>query len=174
MCGGKTTYKGVNPSNLHAVLSKLEKTACKIRIKDDIITVTANKRPESLGKIETAVFPGVPTDMQPELLALQTISNGSCMIVENLFESRYKHVPELIKMGADIHLRDRIAFVNGVKKLYGADVVGCDLRGAASLALAGMAAEGYTTLDNAQFIDRGYLNFADEFAKLGADIKRIE
>lgn len=174
MCGGKTTIKGANPNFLHAVISKLDKTACKIGVKNDIITVTANKRPDSLGKIETAVFPGVPTDLQPQLLALQTISNGSCMIVENLFESRYKHVPELKKMGADIHLKDRIAFVNGVKTLYGADVTGYDLRGAATLAIAGMAAEGYTTLENAEYIDRGYVNFAEEFSKLGADIKKIE
>ena len=174
MCGGKTAIKGVKPNFLHSVISKLDKTACKIVLKNDIITVTANKRPDSLGKIETAVFPGVPTDLQPQLLALQTISNGSCMIVENLFESRYKHVPELKKMGADIHLKDRIAFVNGVKTLYGADVTGYDLRGTATLALAGMVAEGYTTLENAEYIDRGYIDFAGEMSKLGADIKRIE
>ena len=174
MCGGKVCLKGVNSDHLHTLISKFEKSACKIKVKNDSIIVTASTRPKSLSKIETAIYPGVPTDMQAQLMALQTISKGDCIIIENLFESRYKHVPELIKMGADIQLKDRVAFVKGVKKLYGADVCGGDLRGTVALALAGLSAEGYTTLDKAEFIDRGYVNFVGEMQKLGADLKRIE
>lgn len=173
MCGGDVTLKGVKPEYLHSVISKLDKTACKIKINGDKITVSASKRPKSIRKIETAVYPGVPTDLQAQLLSLQTISEGSSIIVENLFESRYKHVPELLKMGADIKLKDRVAFVNGVKTLYGADVVGGDLRGTVALVLAGLSAEGYTTVDKCEYIDRGHTDIVKELSSLGAELKRL-
>ncbi len=173
MCGGKTTLIGVKPEYLHSVISKLDKSACKIEIKDDRITVTAESRPKSLGRIETAVYPGIPTDLQAQLLALQTISEGHSIVVENVFECRYKHVPELIKMGADIKLKDRVALINGRKTLFGADVVGGDLRGSVALVLAGLSAEGYTTIDKCEYIDRGHEDIVKELSILGAEIKRI-
>ena len=173
MCGGDITIKNVNPNHNIALITKIDKYACKIDCFDDKIRVIADGRPKSLGRIETQAYPGMPTDLQSQILALQTISKGSCLIVENLFETRFKHVPELIKMGADIHLRDRIAFVTGKEKLYGADVVGMDLRGTASLTLAGLVAEGYTTVYNVHHLDRGYDCFEKALQNLGADIKRI-
>lgn len=173
MCGGKTTFKGVKSEHLQSVISKLDKSACKIETKNDIITVTADRRPKSLGKIETAVYPGLPTDLQAQLLALQTISEGHSIVVENVFECRFKHVPELIKMGADIKLRDRVAMINGKKTLFGADVVGGDLRGSVALVLAGLAAEGYTTIDKCEYIDRGHEDIVKELSLLGAEIRRI-
>ena len=173
MCGGDVTLKGVKGEHLGALIDKLGQTACNIECKNDKIRVKAEGRMAALGKIETSVYPGLPTDLQAQILALQTISDGSSMICENVFESRFKHVPELIKMGADIHVKDRVAFVRGVKKLYGASVTGMELRGTASLVLAGLVAEGYTTVSGVRHIDRGYSAIESELSSLGADIRRV-
>ena len=142
--------------------------------KDDSIRVTSNKRLSTFGNIETLPYPGFPTDLQPQSLALQTTSNGTCVIVENLFETRLKHVSELLKMGANITTRDRVAIVTGVDKLFGAEVVASDLRAVASLILAGMMAEGKTIIQNAHYVDRGYEKIEEVFSSLGADIKRTK
>jgi len=170
MCGGKVAFRSICPDFLSSVLSKLD---CKIQFKKNGFIIQSDSRPKSISKIETAVYPGIPTDLQAQLMALQCISDGTSVITENLFESRYKHVPELIKMGADIIVKDRVAIIKGVSKLYGAEVNGADLRGTSALILAGLVAEGYTTVNNLQFIDRGYENIESELANLGADIKRL-
>ncbi len=174
MCGGDVLIKGVNFHYLQAIVDKLDKTACLISHKNDKIRVISDGKPKAFGKIETAVYPGVPTDLQAQLMALATICEGSSMIVENVFESRFKHVPELIKMGADIHVKDRVSVVHGVKHLYGAPVTGLELRGTASLVLAGLVAEGYTIVSGVKHIDRGYHRIEEELSGLGADIRRIE
>lgn len=175
MCGGDVQFCGVKTAHLRALIDKLDKSACTIYAKNDKIRVSRNSfRPLSLGKIETSVYPGLPTDLQAQLLALSTISEGTSMIVENVFESRFKHVPELIKMGADVHVCDRVAVVRGVPKLYGASVTGMELRGTASLVLAGLVAEGYTTVSGTKHVDRGYHHIEDDLTLLGADIKRID
>ena len=174
MCGGDVTLCGAKPEHLASLIDKLDKTACLIEAKGDKIRVQASGRPLSLGKIETSVYPGLPTDLQAQILALQTISEGSSIICENVFESRFKHVPELIKMGANVAIKDRVAFVRGVPKLYGAAVTGLELRGTAALVLAGLVAEGYTTVSGARHIDRGYHKIEDELSSLGADIQRVE
>ena len=110
--------------------------------------------------------------MQNQVLTLQTISKGTSVIVENLYESRFKICNELFKMGADITLKDRMAIIKGVNKLYGANVVASDLRGGAGLVLAGLVAEGYTTIEDIYHIDRGYLSIEEDFCKLNAEIKR--
>lgn len=173
ICGGKVTLNGAKSEHLQTLISKLDKSACQIRCNNDKITVEAKERPLALGKIETAVYPGLPTDLQAQILALQTISDGQSIVIENVFESRFKHVPELIKMGADIKLKDRVAMINGVQKLYGADVVGRDLRGTVALILAGLGAEGYTTVENSEFADRGHKDIVKELSLLGAEIKRL-
>lgn len=174
MCGGDVTIKGVKANHLASLIDKLDKTACSIVVKNDKIRVQATNRPMAIGKIETSVYPGLPTDLQAQILALQTISQGSSIVCENVFESRFKHIPELVKMGADVHIKDRVAFVRGVEKLYGASVTGMELRGTASLILAGLVAEGYTTVSGSKHIDRGYRKIEDELASLGADIKRVQ
>lgn len=175
MCGGDVRICGAKSSHLRALIDKLDKSACLISAKNDKIRVTRKSfRPLSLGKIETSVYPGLPTDLQAQMLALSAISDGTSMIVENVFESRFKQVPELIKMGADVHLCDRVAVVRGVPKLYGASVTGMELRGTASLVLAGLVAEGYTTVSGTKHIDRGYCHIEDDLSLLGADIKRID
>ncbi len=174
MCGGKVVLKNAIASHNSALLSKLSKTSCKIESKDDIIKIEGFSRPRSFGEIETSVYPGFPTDLQAQMTALASISDGYGLIIENLFEARSKHVGELLKMGADIKSRNGITIINGREKLYGADVSAPDLRGGASLVLAGLKAEGYTTIDNIKLIDRGYYKMEEKLNMLGCDIKRLE
>ena len=134
----------------------------------------AKGRLESIGEIETAVYPGFPTDLQPQMMALASISKGYSLFVENLFESRFHHVPELIKMNADIRFKSKVCVVSGREKLYGAEVNAHDLRGGMALVMAGLVAEGYTTISGINFIDRGYYHLEENLAMLGADIKRME
>ena len=135
--------------------------------------ISSSGRPSSFGEIETSAYPGFPTDLQAQMTALASISKGYSLISENVFESRFKHIGELKKMGADIRSKNGICIVNGMKKLFGADVSCPDLRGGASLVLAGLVAEGYTTIDNIDLIDRGYFKLEKKLKSLGADIKRI-
>ncbi len=174
MCGGNVTIKEANASHNSALLAKLKKTACQIDIKDDIIRVESQSRLGNIGEIETAVYPGFPTDLQAPMTALAAVSEGYSLIIENLFESRSKHVGELLKMGCDIKTRNGITIVNGKEKLYGADVSAPDLRGGAALVLAGLYAEGYTTIDNIKLIDRGYYKMEEKLQSLGCQISRLE
>lgn len=173
MAGGKMAIKNFKLKHNMALIEKLKESSCKFSIKNDILTLVADRRLKSISKIETSPYPGFPTDLQAQMLALQTISQGHSVIVENMFETRFKHVPELIKMGAKITIKDKTAIINGTEKLYGADVNAADLRGGAALVLAALASEGYTTINNVNYIDRGYENFEKVLTQLGADIKRI-
>ncbi len=173
MCGGEVTLNGAKTEHLQSLISKLDNNSCKIITKGDKIKVTSSGRLNSIAKIETMPYPGFPTDLQPQIMALQTISKGTSLIVENLFETRFKHTGELIKMGADILIEGRSAVVKGVNKLYGAEVVATDLRGGAGLVLAGLVADGYTTITNIGQINRGYESIENDLYSLGADIKRI-
>lgn len=172
MCSGNVELRGVVPEHIYSLIAKLSKTACKIYCKNDKIIVKSKGRLRSLDRIDTMYYPGFPTDMQTQMLALQTISKGTSVIVENIFETRYKTVPEFKKMGADITVRDRTAIVRGVSRLKGAEVCATDLRGGASLVLAGLAAEGITEVKDIYHIDRGYEDMSRVFAELGAKIER--
>ncbi len=174
ICGGKITLNNVNAKHNEALISYLRKSACQFDIKNDKITMKSQGRLKSFGEVETAIYPGVPTDLQAQIMALQCVSEGSCMIVENLFESRFKHVPELIKLGADIRCKGSVCFISGKEKLYGAAVKAKDLRGGAGLVLAGLVAEGYTTIEGIGYIDRGYYKLEEQLRALGADIIREE
>ena len=173
-CGGEVLIKNVETEHICSIISKLRACGCKIEQKDDSIKIVSKGRLKSFKKIQTMPYPGFPTDLQPQTLVLQAVSSGSCIVVENLFETRFKHVPELIKMGADISVQDRTAFVTGVKKLDGAEVNCSDLRAGAALTIAGLAADGTTILHNVSNIDRGYDHLENAFKKLGADIKRVK
>ena len=116
-------------------------------------------------------YPGFPTDMQSLFLAILTVAKGTSIIVENIFENRYKFVPELIRMGAKIAVEGKSAIIKGVRKLYGTNVKATDLRGGAALVLAGLNAKGITNVENIEYILRGYENFEIKLRKLGADIK---
>lgn len=172
MCSGNVELRGVVPEHIYSLIAKLSKTACKIYCKNDKIIVKSKGRLRSLDRIDTMYYPGFPTDMQTQMLALQTVSKGTSVIVENIFETRYKTVPEFKKMGADITVRDRTAIVRGVSRLKGAEVCATDLRGGASLVLAGLAAEGITEVKDIYHIDRGYEDMSRVLAELGAKIER--
>ncbi|MDE7453766.1 MAG: UDP-N-acetylglucosamine 1-carboxyvinyltransferase [Clostridia bacterium] len=173
MCGGKVTVEGACPENISSLLHKLRENGCKISINSDKILLENNRRLSSVKTIETQPYPGFPTDLQAQMTALCGLCGGHSIVTENLFETRFKYVPELRKMGADITVIGRNAFVRGVEKYKGATVVACDLRGGAALVLAGLAAEGRSEVLDISHIDRGYGSFEYKLRNLGADIVRV-
>lgn len=173
-CGGEIELKNVRRESISPVLSKIQNSNCKITYVSDKLFLSSSGKLSAVQKIETAPYPGFPTDMQAQMLATLATAKGTSIIVENLFENRFKHVPELVKMGANITVKDNIAVIVGVESLSGASVTTCDLRGGAALILAGLKAEGYTTINNVHLIDRGYFKIEDDLTRLGAKIKRIK
>ena len=174
MCGGNIRLEGARKEHNLALINKLRQCGVDLKCKDNSIEIVSKNRPKSISIIDTQPYPGFPTDLQNQILAMQTISRGTSVVVENLFESRFKICNELSRMGANITIKDRMAIINGVNKLYGASVVATDLRGGAGLVLAGLTAEGYTTIEDVFHIDRGYLSIEEDLCKLGAEIKRCE
>ena len=172
--GGDVEICNINSANLSNVLKKLVYCGCNIVTKNDRIRLTATNRCKSLKSITTGVYPNFPTDMQSVFLSLMAISKGRCKIFEKLFEGRFKQVPDLVKMGAKIETNCNWVNVLGVEKLSGADVSATDLRAGAGLVLAGLNADGYTTIDNVYYIDRGYDHIERDLSILGAEIERIE
>lgn len=172
MCGGEIAIKNADADNISSLLHKLCEISCKISTKDDKIYIRSGRR-LSPKLVETSPYPGFPTDLQAPMTALACVCDGSTVIVENLFETRFKHVPELIRMGADVTVRGRSAFVRGVGSLKGADVIAGDLRGGAALTLAAISAEGLSTVTDLSHIDRGYSDFEYKLRGLGARIRRV-
>ena len=174
MCGGEIAIKGANADQNQELLLKLCKSACKIKCENDTIILSRKKRLNSFGEIETAGYPAFPTDLQSQMTARASVCNGYSLIIENVFENRNKHIGQLKKMGADLISRAGIIIAKGKEKLYGADVSATDLRCRAALVLAGLKAEGYTTIDNISYIDRGYFKIEDKITALGGNIKRVK
>ncbi len=173
ICGGEVAINGCDAENIASLLHKLRENGCKIRVKNDKIILKGSRFIKSNKKVETSPFPGFPTDLQSQILTLNAVASSTAVIVENLFETRFRLVPELIKMGADITVKDRTAIVRGVKRLTAASVYAEDLRGGAALALAALNAEGISEVNGVGFIDRGYGDFEGKLKKLGAKIKRV-
>ncbi len=172
--GGDMYLKNVIPEHIGSVIANLRDAGCRINVKKNSIHISGPARPKAIDIIRTLPYPGFPTDMQAQMVSLFTIARGTSIIVETVFESRYKHVDELIRMGADIKLEGRIAVIKGVKRLAGASVYARDLRGGAALVLAGLIAEGETLIGGTNYIDRGYENLEGKLAQAGALIRRIE
>lgn len=172
--GGKVTICNILPEYLTPVTKKLAVCGCNISIKSDNITISANGRCNALKSITTGTYPKFPTDMQSVFLSLMTVSKGTCKIHEKLFDGRFKQVPDLIKMGAKIEVSCNSATIHGVQMLSGADVVATDLRAGAGLVVAGLNAEGYTTIEDVFHIDRGYDHIECDLQKLGAEIERVD
>ena len=170
MTGGSIKVKGVNPSHITPVINKLEEAGCKLEVGKSEIKMQAPKRLKAID-IKTMPYPGFPTDMQSIIATMLTTAKGTSMVVENLFENRYKYVPELIRMGAKATTEGKTAVIKGVRKLYGANVKATDLRGGAALVMAGMAAKGNTKIENVEYILRGYEKFDEKLRKLGIDIR---
>lgn len=171
---GNVVLHDVNPSDSTAVISKLREMGCRIETTQNTISLDANTELKSVGKIETMPHPGFPTDMQALIFAVCTVCKGTSVIVESLFENRYRHASELAKMGANAIINDRMAVITG-GKLHGAHVEACDLRGGAALVVAGLAAEGTTVVERVdEHIDRGYDHLENLLNALGANIIRAE
>ena len=156
--GGKINLKKVVPEHLTPMLHKLEEAGCILDIKKDSIKLEAPKKLNSI-EIKTMPYPGFPTDMQSVFGAMLVNAKGTSIVIENIFENRYRYVNELRKMGAKITVEGKICIIKGTRKIYGAEVVAEDLRGGASLILAGIIAKGKTTISNAKYILRGYERF---------------
>ena len=164
------TISPVIPHHLEAVTNKLQESGSKITIKGNSISI---KSKEIKGvDIETAPFPGFPTDLQAPFTTLMTIANGESKITETIFENRMNHVHLLNKMGANIKLNENVAYIKGVKAIKGMDLVGSDLRSSAALIIAGIIAEGRSKIYGLEHLDRGYENFELKLNKLGIKIKR--
>ena len=170
---GELLVKNCQPKHIVALTDKLKFAVSEIKVYSDCIYIKADTDNLSVPITETQPYPGFPTDLQAQILTLQTVSKGSALIVENIFETRYKHVPELTKMGANIVVKDKVVLVRGVKKLHGAEVNAHDLRGGAALVLAGLCASGRTEICDIKHIDRGYYKFDEALQSVVARIKRI-
>lgn len=173
MCGGSVELNNVVYEHIYSLLSKLPKTTCKITQNSGKLYIKSGSRHKSLDKIETMYYPGFPTDMQSQISAFATVCQGTTVITENIFETRFKQISEFRKMGADIIVKDRTAIIKGVGKLTGAEVTCEDLRGGASLVLMGLKADGMTIVNDVKHIERGYQNFDGSLRALGANIRRI-
>ncbi|MCR6590666.1 UDP-N-acetylglucosamine 1-carboxyvinyltransferase [Campylobacter insulaenigrae] len=178
LCAGaitnsKITLKKVNSSHLSAVLAKLEQMGFSFDIDKDNISINPAKKIKPV-EILTSEYPGFPTDMQAQFMALALKAEGTSIIDERLFENRFMHVSELLRMGADIRLNGHIATINGTKELFGADVMATDLRASSALILAALAAKGTSKIHRIYHLDRGYEKLEKKFKFLGAQIRRLE
>ncbi|MEJ5168407.1 MAG: UDP-N-acetylglucosamine 1-carboxyvinyltransferase [Arcobacteraceae bacterium] len=176
LCAGaitnsKITIKKVMPKHLEAILYKLEEMGFGIEKTKSSVTLVPAKKVKPVNIITTE-YPGFPTDMQAQFMALALIAEGTSIIDERLFENRFMHVSELLRMGADIHLNGSIATINGGKELYGADVMATDLRASSALVLAGLIANGETNVHRIYHLDRGYEDLEGKLNALGANISR--
>lgn len=169
---GDVTVQNVVPEHLSLMLSILEECGCDVSVSGTSVRVLQKERPRPVDYVRTMPYPGFPTDMQPQLLAYLSLSSGTSILTETVFESRFSHAEELLRMGADIKVDGHTAIIKGVPKLYGLAVRSMDLRGGAALALAGLAAEGETIVCDTSHIDRGYECFEGSLKSIGANIKR--
>ena len=170
---GDITVKNVIPKHMEAISAKLMEMGCEVVEFDDAIRVIAKNNQKSTN-IKTLPYPGFPTDMQPQITTALALASGSSLVVESIFENRFKYVDELARMGTNIKVEGNTAMVIGVSKLRGAALKVPDLRAGAALVLAGLAAEGQTTVDDIKYIKRGYEDFEGKLASLGADIKEVD
>ncbi|HEY0662374.1 MAG TPA: UDP-N-acetylglucosamine 1-carboxyvinyltransferase [Lysobacter sp.] len=173
MTGGRVTTRRSRADTLDAVIDKLRRAGAEITVDDDRITLDMHGRRPRAVDLTTAPYPAFPTDMQAQFMALNCIAEGVGVINETIFENRFMHVNELLRLGADIRVDGHTAVIRGVSKLSGAPVMATDLRASASLILAGLVADGETTIDRIYHLDRGYENIEEKLSGLGAKIRRI-
>jgi len=171
---GKVTVKNVKPESMRSTIGKLIETGAHISSTSDSITLDMKGERPNAVDIKTGAYPNFPTDMQAQFTALNSVAKGSSIITETIFENRFMHIPELIRMGADLNLDGHTVFCKGVKSLYGANLMATDLRASASLVLAGLAAEGKSIIDRVYHLDRGYETIEEKLKTLGANIERIQ
>lgn len=171
---GQVELTNLNTTHLRAVLAKLKDCGCKVEVMEGGVKLIADNFELNPVDITTAVYPGFPTDMQAQWTALMCLANGTSQITDTIYLDRFKHIPELMRLGADIKVKENNAIVKGVKKLVGAKVMSTDLRASASLVIAGLAAEGTTEVLRVYHLDRGYQRIEEKLTALHADIQRVE
>lgn len=169
---GDVLIKNVIPKHLEAISVKLVEIGATVEEFDDAVRVTCNDR-LSHTQIKTLPYPGFPTDMQPQIATLLALSTGTSTVTESIFENRFRYVDELTRMGASIKVEGNVAIIEGVEGLTGASISAPDLRAGAALVVAALVAEGYSTIDSIHYIERGYENFEDKIAGLGASMEKI-
>jgi UDP-N-acetylglucosamine 1-carboxyvinyltransferase len=169
---GSVSIEGLNPDTIEAVLVKFEDAGAQITREANRVTLKALRRPKGTD-ITTLPYPGFPTDMQAQFMAAMTVADGASLITETIFENRFMHVSELMRLGADITIRGNSALVRGQESLQGAPLMATDLRASASLVLGGLCAQGETIVNRIYHLDRGYERMEEKLRKLGADIERI-
>lgn len=173
--GGNILIKNVIPKHLEAISSKLTEIGAVVEEYDDAVRVIGNKEKRfGSTQIKTQPYPGFPTDMQPQIAVTLGLSEGTSVITENIFENRFKYTDELIRMGANIKVEGNMAIITGVEKYSGANVVAPDLRAGAALVIAGLAAEGFTVVEDIKYIQRGYERFEEKLRNLGGKIEIVE
>ncbi len=170
--GGDVLITNVTPKHLESIIAKLQETGAKITEYDEAVRVQMNRRPHKCN-IKTMPHPGFPTDMQPQIAVLLSIADGTSIITEGVWDSRFRYVDQLTLMGADIQVDGKMAVITGVKSLHSAPVKAVDLRAGAAMIIAGLAADGITEIEEIDHIDRGYEDVVEKLTKIGADIKRV-
>ncbi|MBR0306684.1 MAG: UDP-N-acetylglucosamine 1-carboxyvinyltransferase, partial [Lachnospiraceae bacterium] len=178
MCGAAITrgdimVKNVIPKHMEAISAKLLEMGCEVVEFDEAIRVVGKPRQNHMN-FKTLPYPGFPTDMQPQMTVALALAEGTSVVTESIFENRFKYVDELARMGANIQVEGSVAIVEGVKGFTGAQVEAPDLRAGAALVMAGLAAEGYTTVSEIEYIERGYENFVEKLRLLGANIEQVD
>ena len=171
--GGEILLTSAHSGDMESVLPVFEQAGCRLETEPGRIHLIGPRRLTAVKELRTMPYPGFPTDAQAPIMAMLARAEGTSVFVENIFESRYKHVGELCRMGADIHTEGKVAVVRGVEKLYGASVEATDLRGGAALVVAALAADGITRIGSVGHIDRGYEAIEDAFSVLGGSVRRI-
>ena len=171
--GSELVVRNVNVEHIQSILTKLRETGCRITSFQDSVKIVASQRLCAIESTKTYPYPGFPTDMQALLMSALSVARGTSIIRENIFENRFRHVPELIRMGANIRTEGNVAVIQGVPALKGAEVRAGDLRGGAALVMAGLRANGETVVDQIHHVERGYENLDGCLRDIGADIERI-
>ncbi len=171
ICGGDVCLKNVIPSHLAGVIDVMKQSGAEIFAKNGMLRIVSKRRPKRISSLHTQIYPGFPTDSGPPILAMLTLARGTSVFVENIFQNRYNYIDELKRLGANIKTEGRVAVVEGCARLSGAPVRATDLRGGAALVVAGLGAEGITTVDKICYIKRGYADITHDLKNLGAIIK---
>lgn len=171
--GGDVLIRDVIPKHLESITAKLVEIGVVVEEYDDCVRVASDHR-LSYANVKTMPYPGFPTDMQPQMATLLALSEGTSIVTETIFETRLKYVSELRRMGANISVEGNAAFITGVDRFTGAEVSAPDLRAGAALVIAGLAADGFTTIDQIHYIERGYENFAEKIRGLGGKMEKVD
>ena len=169
---GDVLIENVTPKHLESIIAKLNEVGAKVEEFDEAVRVSMSERPKKCN-VKTMPHPGFPTDMQPQMATLLAIAEGTSIITEGVWDSRFRYVEQLTMMGADIQVDGKMAVITGVSELTAAPVRAVDLRAGAAMIIAGLMAKGTTEVEETVHIDRGYENLAEKLSELGADIKRV-